>query len=313
MRQALTFLLLFVSLALAASFGGRFHGLGDTLAVGRPVLAVVVALLSLTVFLVRRRFLGAVGLALALGAGLSLVPPAPASVAPERARDYSIYQKNLLWSLPDTLPMREDIRHASPDFVTLQELHRRNRPILEALRGDFPHQHFCPFATVGGTAVLSRWPPTGAPPVCGGNSGMAAMQVATPDGPLWIVSLHLHWPYPFRQPEQLASLLPVLEGLGGPVLVGGDFNMVPWSHTVRAVAQATRSASAGYAGGTFAFSYERDGRNLAAGLPELPIDHVLVPETGLPVSVMRRERLGSDHRGLLAVFAMAQIGGAARP
>ena len=200
--------------------------------------------------------------------------------------------------------MAEDILASRADFVTLQELHQRNRPILGTLRDTYPHQHFCPFAAVGGIAVLSRYPGIPGQTVCAEGAGLAAMQVATPDGPLWVVSLHLHWPYPYRQAIQVADLLPLLEGLEGPVVLGGDFNMVAWSHAVRAIASATRTENAGHVGGTFALSHTVGGENILARMPRLPIDHVLIPEDAARQSVERRPRLGSDHHGIKARFAL---------
>ena len=242
-------------------------------------------------------------LGLAMASAATMVPPAPVSFVDDAVSSYRVYQKNLLFRLPDTAPVADDILASGADFVTLQELHARNRPILEALRARYPHQHFCPFAAVGGIAVLSRWPPVAEQMVCENFGGLAAMQVETPDGPLWVVSIHLHWPYPYRQTEQLAQLLPMLQSLGGDAVVGGDFNMVTWSHAVDTIKTATRTKYAGYPGGTFVLSYHKDGQNLLDGLPRLPIDHVLIPDTAAGLSVERRARLGSDHHGVVADFA----------
>lgn len=306
MRRVLTLFLGLCAIALAAGFAGRFHGAGDTLAVARPVLVPLLALLSLTALVLRPRLPGVMGLALSLVAGYSMMPPAPVSNVPDDARVYSAYQKNLLWIIPDTAPVADDIGKLKPDFVMLQELHRRNRPILDRLSRSYPYQHFCPFAAVGGIAVLSRWPPTGAVNHCDGY-GLAAMQVETPDGSLWIVSLHLHWPYPYGQGAQLDRLRPVLEALDGPLVLGGDFNSVPWSYAAERVKRATRTVTAGYAGGTFAPSYRREGRDLLKHAPTVPIDHVLVPDTGAPLSLSRRARFGSDHHGLAATFVMERL------
>lgn len=303
-RMFFSTLLLLAGMALVASFGGRFHAAGDTLAVARPVAVLVVGILSAAALLLRPRRIGLAGLSLAAFGTASLVPQAPVSALPDEATVFALYQKNLLFRLPDTGPVAADILETGTDFVTLQELHIRNRPILDALRGTYPHQLFCPFAAVGGIAVLSRWPIVEGRTVCGDDSGLAAMQVATPDGPLWVVSLHLHWPFPYRQQEQVTALLPVLETFEAPVAIGGDFNMVPWSHAVGAISEATGSKLSGYAGGTFAFSHDGTDRTLAAWLPRLPIDHVLVPEGGAALSLQRRERLGSDHHGLVAEFAV---------
>lgn len=305
MRRVLTGLLILSTLTLLASFAGRLHAAGDTLAVIRPLLVLVVGVLAGIALVFGPRLPGAGGLILAVAGGVGMVPHGPASELPDGARHYSAYQKNLLWNLPDKARVARDIGETEPDFVMLQELHQLNRPILDMLRRDYPHQQFCPFATVGGTAVLSRWPPTEEKPVCDDGYGLAAMQVATPDGPTWIVSLHLHWPFPYGQRAQLDTLLPVLERLDGPIIVGGDFNMVPWAFSVAAVKRATRTTDAGYAGGTFAFSYRREGRNLLETLPPIPIDHILVPQNGMRGSLTRRDRLGSDHHGLVATFTIA--------
>lgn len=296
----LSAILLVSGLALAVGFGGRLHGVGDTLAVVRPLLALIVGGVSVLALLIRPRRLGALGLSLSVYAAWSMAPPPLVSVIAQDASQFSIYQKNLLFLLPDTVPVADDIAATGADFVTLQELHARNRPILQKLQAQYPHQHFCPFARVGGIAALSRWPKVQT--VCDDGHGLAAMQVSTPSGHLWIVSLHLHWPFPYGQSQQLKTLAPIIETFDGPVLIGGDFNMVPWSHAVRSISEATDTKLSGYTGGTFAFSYHKEGRNLATWLPRLPIDHILVPKSGDAISLQRRDRLGSDHHGVLAEF-----------
>ncbi len=93
------------------------------------------------------------------------------------------------------------------------------------------------------------------------------------------------------------GLLPALASVARPVLVGGDFNMVPWSHTLARFAQATGTERAG------SILYTLP---LAGGWVALPIDHVLVPR-GMGRSGTRRlPLLGSDHHGVLAGFALAE-------
>lgn len=120
------------------------------------------------------------------------------------------------------------------------------------------------------------------------------MQVETPDGPVWVVSLHLHWPYPMGQAAQVRALLPELAALKGPVVLGGDFNMVPWSHSIRAIAAATNTRRIGAVQYTLPLK----------GLYTLPIDHLLVPQTPQAASTEKRPLLGSDHYGVLARFSI---------
>lgn len=305
MKRAPTVLFGLAALALVASFAGRFHAVGDTLAVFRPLLVAIVLLLAIAV---RPRAFALAGLILAVTGGASLVPPSASPGLPADARPYSVYQKNLLWNLSDKVQVVEDIEKMQTDFVMLQELQVRNRPIFEMLRRSYPYQHFCPFGGRGGVAVLSRWPPTDAAPLCHGGYRMAAMQVATPDGPLWVISLHMYWPFPYGQRYQLTRLLPIFETLNGPVVVGGDFNMVPWAYSVGAIERATKTVNAGYAGGTFAISYRPGGWKLFESVPPLPIDHILLPESGTRGTLQRRDRFGSDHHGLVATFALAASG-----
>ncbi len=302
MRLFLTLLWWLTAFALLAGYAGRLHGIGDSFAVLRPAVASLLVGLSLVQFLLSCRRRAIAGLILSAVALVSMMPPAPGGAM--AGPNYRLYQKNLLWNLPDTRVVADDILASGADFVTLQELHRGNRPILAGLSAEYPFQHFCRFAAVGGTAVLSRWPAIEGQTMCDDGHGLAAMQVETPHGPLWVVALHLHWPYPHGQADQVERLLPMLEALEGPIAVGGDFNMVPWGHSVRAVGRTTRTIPAGYAGGTFQPSYHFTGRDLAGWMPRLPIDHVLVPETSDRGSLERRDRLGSDHHGLLATFGL---------
>lgn len=278
---------------LAASCLGVVHGLGDSLAVFRPWLAAVALVLGGLLGARARRRAGVIVFAAGLVAG---VPVLWSSLPVEAGSGavYHVYQKNLSFRLADPAPLIAEIASHAPDFVTLQEVTDQTRAVMAGLADELPSQHMCPFAAVGGVAVLSRWPMIAGTARCAEGDGLAAMQVTTPDGPLWIVSMHLHWPFPYRQSEQLARLIPMLEALDGPIVVGGDFNMVPWSHTLRQVARATRSERAG------SVTYSLP---MARGWLTLPIDHVLVPQGRGATHAGRRPLLGSDHHGVLASFA----------
>jgi endonuclease/exonuclease/phosphatase (EEP) superfamily protein YafD len=277
---------------LLASYLGMVHGLGDSLAVVRPGLAAVAVLLGGLLAAAGRRLAG-----LVVGvAGLVAAAPIVGSSLPTPAGEgaaYRVYQKNLSFRLADPAPLIADIVGHAPDLVTLQEVTDRTRAVMTGLADTLPTQHWCPFAAVGGVAVLSRWPLIAGTTRCADGDGLAAMQVAAPEGPLWIVSMHLHWPFPYRQSEQLARLLPMLASLDGPTVIGGDFNMVPWSYTLQAIAQATGTERAG------SITYSLP---MAGGWLTLPIDHVLVPRGRAATHALRLPLLGSDHHGVLARF-----------
>lgn len=272
--------------AVFLGYLGAWHPAGDSFAVFRVPLACLALVLLCLVRAPRwLRLAGGVLVGLALiGWAWLMVPPA-VQEAP-----FTLYQKNLLYLPADRAPLIEDILNADPDFVTLQEVSRANRPVMQALKNVLPSQHYCPFAAVGGVAVLSRYAIVPGSETCVPGGGMAAMQVQTGQGPVWIVALHLQWPWPHPQAAHVDQLLPSLRAMQGPKLIAGDFNTVAWSHTIARIEAATGTARVAPLALTFT-------------LPHIPmrigIDHILAYAGG-PGRMERRPLLGSDHNGLLA-------------
>lgn len=219
---------------------------------------------------------------------LPLAGPLWSKFGPEQAGSLgvSLYQKNLLWIIPSLDELEADIRAAAPDVLTLQEVVDTNRPLLDRLSDMLPYRLDCPLPrTVGGTAVASRWPILEGEQIC--EEGLAAIRVAAPGGPLWVVSVHLHWAWPKRGWRHGRTLEEALAKLDGPAVMGGDFNQVPWSAAVRRLGRAAGTKRAGWVGRTF----------LLRGWIPLPIDHVFTPDGH--GQVVRRDLHGSDHYGLL--------------
>ncbi len=282
---------------VVAGYGGALHPAGDSLAVFRVPLAGLAGLILL--LLRRPRPWVLFGLAVVV---LALVPrfwalvlgTAPVAVAGQESGQgaapavLTVYQKNLLFNRPDPKPLVADILARSPDIVTLQEVSEHNRPVLEALRQEFPYQQYCAYRAVGGPAVLSRWPAVPGSARCA--YGLSALQVETPAGRVWAVALHLRWPWPYGQAAQLDGLEPVLRALSGPKVIGGDFNSVAWSHALTRVARASGTRRVGREAVSFTLPYGGFG---------VGIDHVLA-SGAQPGTLQVLERLGSDHRGVLA-------------
>lgn len=282
-------------LVLVGSYLGALHPLGDSLAVFRIWIAGLVLALAGVMVLSRPRALGA---GVAAGAVVALAGATPLPFAAVQASAFAqpqtIYQKNLLFALPNADAILADIADIDPDHITLQEVNVANRrQVLDALP---PHyaRHHCPFASVGGVAVLSRYEVIEGSAFCIEGRGMAGFQVRSPQGPLWVVSVHLHWPYPYGQRAQVEELTPLIAALEGPVLIGGDFNMVPGSWVMRAFERASGSHVSRPLSGTI---------RLLDGWFAPPIDHVLLPGGGGIASV--RPRLGSDHLAVVGMFEIA--------
>lgn len=276
-------------LALLGGFLGGLHPVGDSLAVFRPQLALIAGVMGGLLLIARSRALAALTLAVAVGAGVTL---GTAAYGPQASAGYSLYQKNMSFRNPDWSAVAADIRDVQPDFVTLQEVSTRNRPMLGDLKGSYPAAQYCDFATVGGTAVLSRFAAVPGSERC--TPGLSAVKVVTPDGELWLISIHLHWPWPYGQAEHVAELRKVLSDMPGPKIIAGDFNMVPWSN----VLEGLRSNAGGVWEGP-----THNTLRLLRGLISIPIDHVLTPLGG---NAEVRPQLGSDHEGLLVRFPLSR-------
>lgn len=268
-------------------FLGRVHPLGDSIAVGRIFAVSAVMVLGIIASLIGMRRVAWWSILFAMTAG---APVILAQILPGPLGQVAVYQKNMKYRNSDLAGLEADIRAADPQALTLQEVSQQNLALLEALADLLPHQHVCPSAGVGGPAVASRMAPVPGATVCA--PGMAAMQVVWPgpqgDVPVWIVSVHLHWPWPYSQAEHAAELRPILSGLDGAVLMAGDFNMVPWGASVQGLAAAARTVRAGPSLGTF-LGFDPVMR--------LPIDHAFAPSGG---QITLRGAHGSDHLGLLA-------------
>ena len=284
MRRLLRGLFLVVCSVWAASYFGMLHPVGDSLAVFRIWFIGLAALLAL---LGRNWFVACVV------ATIGVMPFARELLVEDRTQgtqSYRLYQKNLSFRLSDPEPILADIKATAPDAVFLQELDDENLAVLEALRADYLSTSFCTsHRLVGGVAVLSKWPMIEGSEHCVEGDGLVAIRVESPEGPVWLVSIHWFWPYPHGQAKQAARHQEILASLDGPVFIGGDFNMVRGSHVIRQLTAVTRTHRPGPIRATF---YLED-------MVPISIDHVFAPRW-FNGRVERRDKLGSDHLGLLA-------------
>lgn len=274
-------------LGLAGGYLGWLHPLGDSLSVGRGLAAAAVLVLAVFASFAGLRMAAFVSMLLAMLTGGQVLL---AYSWPGLPGTYSVYQKNMLFRNAELPALAADIRAADPAIVTLQEVLPENQAWMERLKDVWPHQLLCPGAVVGGQAILTRLDPVPGTEFCG--PGLAAMQVvggtAEHQDRFWIVSVHLHWPWPYGQAAQVEHLLPVLDRLQGPAIMAGDFNMVRWANSVRDMSDILGVRPAGPTMGSYV--------GLSSVLP-LPIDHVFSTRGG---RVGLRPAVGSDHLGLLA-------------
>ncbi len=274
-------------LALVAGYLGWLHPLGDSLSVGRGLAAAAVLVLAVFASFAGLRMAAFVSMLLAMLTGGQVLL---AYTWPGLPGSYTLYQKNLLFRNTELSELARDIRTTNPAIVTLQEVLPENQAWMETLKDAFPHQLLCPGGRIGGPAILTRLPAVEGTAFCG--PGLAAMQVVggTVDNPerFWIVSVHLHWPWPYQQADHVQLLLPILDRLQGPAVMAGDFNMVRWANSVQRMSDILGVKAAGPMLGSYI--------GLSRIFP-LPIDHIFAPGGG---KVSLRPAAGSDHLGLLA-------------
>lgn len=287
LKAGLRAILIVTAALVGFSFMGRLHPAGDSFAVIRyPLVALVLLLALLAGRWAPARLLALVAIGLLIGRGAMM-----RDWAAVNDPQVTLYQKNLLFRETDRAAFLEDVRASGADLVTLQEVSRVNRPVLEALRDDYPHQLLCNGTAVGGVAILSRWPILLED--CSDPAGIALAEVEGPEGPLRVVALHLHWPWPYAQAPMLERLLPMLQDRTPmPTVLGGDFNMVPWGYSLDRIEEALGVRRVGHVERSFEIE----------GLYPVTIDHIMAGPTGQG-SVELRPRLGSDHFGVLGRIA----------
>lgn len=287
MRVLVTIVTLTLGGLLLLSFGGALHPAGDSFAVFRVPLAACLALL--VIWSPWSRWLRWPVALLCLAVMAQVVVPRFLP-NPTVTPDFVLYQQNLLFRREGTADFARVLRNSGADMVTLQEVSQPNVALLEEIADILPHQLICPMGSVGGVAIASRYAFEDSTRMCEGDAGLAAARLQTPHGPVWLVSIHLHWPWPYRQAWEVGVLEPFLEQMDGHVIMAGDFNSVAWSDAVARMGAAARAERVGPLMTTF--------RLPPLGYP-IGIDHVLTGRTG-PQAAFVQPQNGSDHHGILA-------------
>lgn len=205
--------------------------------------------------------------------------------------------------------VRSVLEEADADVVVLQECHRWN--LQEDLYpGGRAGWHV---ASSGELAILSRTPLRNVRDLeLSDPAVMSRPALAARVGEVTVVNLHFSLLYHpgwgvAELPAQLRATTSLrnlqarhldeeLARLPGPVVLAGDLNAAPGDPAVRAVGRGRVDA---FASAGLGFGY-----TFAADLPVVRIDYVL-PPAGSPVSEARVVPVvASDHRGLVAEFAL---------
>ena len=285
-------------LMILAGFLGAFFPLGDSLAVFRIELTGLLAGLAVIALILRRSFIppaAVITIIISAGSILPFRAVERPEIFAEEPPQLTLHQHNLLYGNRDHPGFLAYVRAYGPDMLTLQEFDGRNVELVDELRKTHPKYHVCLYDT-GGVGVFARGMRKIASG-CKADAKLAWMEVETAAGPVMLVSIHLFWPFPMPQFWQVPAYTSALEDLaarGAPVILGGDFNMVPWGASVQQIASAIDGRISRGLEPTFHWQ----GR-----APTFRIDHVIAP-TSATMAVRRLPKLGSDHNGLWADIRM---------
>lgn len=187
----------------------------------------------------------------------------------------------------------ELLKSKKPDIVTMQEVTDAHRAKLESLKDSiYPYQTYCEFyPVVGGVAILSKHPISNT--TCAKRLGLVKADIDINGTTISTIAMHLHWPYPSYQYQQVNELMPIFKDLKKSKyrLISGDFNAAPWSNIVKIIAKASNTKIVSGLRWTIALDGQLPYMPFAI---KLPIDQLLLHGMYSKKSVVLKH-YGSDH------------------
>jgi endonuclease/exonuclease/phosphatase (EEP) superfamily protein YafD len=285
-----------VALLLVISLFSSFFPLADSLSHFRVHYGLAMGLAGICFILLRAwRSFFAVVICLVIGAW-SIYPAWPfLSPHDQLSHPLKLIQFNTLFSNPVPDRSLAWIKSEQPDFVMLQEVSSKTLAIYDNLAETMPYGAFCKFAPVGGVAVRSKFPLIDQG--CVEKQGLVWMRADVNGTQISFTSVHLHWPYPFKQAKQIEWMQESLKEIPRPVVLAGDFNATAWSEAVSKVAMASDTRVV--PGLRFTL---RMGPRPIGPIAFMPIDHVMMPERFGVGDVTVGPALGSDHLPVVVMF-----------
>ena len=192
----------------------------------------------------------------------------------------------------------KEISETKPDIVTLMEFGIDKKPLLRALKSQYPYQKTCHTLRYCHMAVLSRFPFIDSnvrfrwrgPPYIRISFGRQL-------GNLNLFAIHTTRPPHYRSHfKQIGALSAAVNDRKGIKIVMGDFNSTPFSRTLNAFSKRT---------GLKRITDTPSWPAHMGGLPQVAIDHIFLSPK---IKVLAPDRIGnqsgSDHFPINAVVAV---------
>lgn len=235
-------------------------------------------------------------------AALLAFPPRPtvqATPGPEGSDLVRVAQMNVFQPNDDHAEVLAAAIATQADVISFQEVSPEwARVLLDGLSTRYPYHQLVPGNNCYGIALFSRLPFQRVEVLPLLRRPMLCAEVATPAGPVRLLSVHATSPGSFahfqERNAQLRALARLVNERPMPLVLFGDLNTVSWD---RALVELCRKTGL----------REHPGNTNAtwpslAGFALIPLDHILVTEelavSGLNIFTIS----GSDHRGVTATI-----------
>ena len=273
---------------------------------------LVVSLLLLIVFAIRRRAIYSLLLVVALALNASFVLPwygLPLFEESEAATgdtQLKLLYANVLSTNQEHERLLDLIGSERPDVILLLETSAHWLEAMQTLEADYPFRYSVAREDNFGIALLSRLPLTAATHIDSPPLGYPTIIATTRIGGTDLTMISTHPTNPLRRDNfrarnvQLHSVAELVAQASGEVLLIGDLNASVWGRHYRHFEEATGLRNA------------RRGKGILPTWPTfmplamIPIDHVLVSSQVGIADIRTGPRIGSDHLPLLVTVALSR-------
>ena len=309
LADGLAFILGMICLAGAlAAQGGRFSVRLDLLTHFAPIW-LAGGILALIYGLIRAQFtpqyvLCAIGIGTVLAALALLAPEYLRTLEPNAPvgvpNQIKIVQLNAWIHNRDVAATTRWLVSQNADVITLDEITPALRKAIEDQSG----YHYR--KGIVDTGIFTRDEPIGTGFLLGDPwnewPDLARVRVAVGSQSAVIMAVHLTWPTELWQIKQRASLAKIMKRTDPSRLIMiGDFNLTPWSFTLRDLDKTLGLIRRDRAIFTWPAQPANRWRSKVA---LLPIDHVYAGSAWRTVDIHRGPRLGSDHYPIVVTLAL---------
>lgn len=227
------------------------------------------------------------------------MPAPPQKGAMLRVVQFNVYKDN---PTPERSAAWISAQHA--DIVVLEEATHRPDGVVARLSREFPFRVSCMRNMRCSTVILSKRKPIEAGGLARADpenrKGVSAVwaRYADQSGPYLLIGVHLQRPWPLGNQDGARKLLGrvLRQTSNSRTIVAGDFNLTPWTSTMRRQ--------------DVLFSLPRITRALPtwpAPFPIFPIDHIYAGKGWKVVNLVRGPATGSDHYPLSLVLSPSRL------